>query len=822
MIRKRRLPAAWMFWTSILGLLGLAGCGGSDPWSASRPVTVPGTEMNLARFARVTATGTRQTFFGLWPRETDDAAYTVRDADPETGWKPPLLGESRLVLDFSPLLPAPFELSSLNGRWNPGPAGPVEVTVLACCGGEETARLPWADPLSPLVLDPPVEAGCVEIALSNPRSASLTELEIHSTPGSAPPRIGNVAGSRVEPDGFLLTWGPLSAGTVCVEIHCARSGSEPLTRLTLVDTVPGSLRAWQGPLPAGEGRQAVLVPVGPDGARGRSVALPVPRRAPLPFPESGVVEGFYGRPWSHAERRSMILRLARLGMGMYVYAPKNDPLHRDDWRTPYPDEALARFAELDRLARGVGVTFSFGISPGRDMDLDDPAERAVLLAKLSPLVDLGGRHFTLLFDDIEFDLAVPVDRALAGRHAALANELREALSRRAGEPVRLWFVPTVYSTERQERWPGGAEYVDALGALDPGISVLWTGTDTLSPFLEASDLADVTGRVGRKVVIWENEHATDGGDGFFGKIYLAPYGQRSEDLPGAVNGIVANPMIPGAADRLVLGTYAAFLSDPGGYAPEQARQRSIELETPDPQDRDLTLWTAETFHGSGVLGFPGTNLPRNPAMYAAIDGFGAALRTLDLARILERAAPLLRVAACMAAAQGRLHHSSLDPSLVDDLWVPADRLTHEGTALLWLLRMTGERLSGLPGEEALAEADRWFIRARSDRYALSLFKAGVFRNVLDRARFEDLGFRAPEIRAPDSDPRTGVPWRYRPCAEGSVGVYGLPGSSVDDGWISWTPGHPGVYEAVVTVSGDQGWTWERLCLVVKGTRGALE
>jgi hypothetical protein len=50
----------------------------------------------------------------------------------------------------------------------------------------------------------------------------------------------------------------------------------------------------------------------------------------------------------------------------------------------------------------------FGIAPAFDMIVDDPAERAVLLGKLAPLVKAGFRDFELGFDDIEFSVKDPV------------------------------------------------------------------------------------------------------------------------------------------------------------------------------------------------------------------------------------------------------------------------------------------------------------------------------------------------------------------------------------------------------------------------------
>jgi hyaluronoglucosaminidase len=49
------------------------------------------------------------------------------------------------------------------------------------------------------------------------------------------------------------------------------------------------------------------------------------------------------------------------GMTDYVYAPKDDPKHRTEWRAPYTDAELADFAEL---AKSGTLRLGFGISPG--------------------------------------------------------------------------------------------------------------------------------------------------------------------------------------------------------------------------------------------------------------------------------------------------------------------------------------------------------------------------------------------------------------------------------------------------------------------------
>ncbi|MBI2990565.1 MAG: beta-N-acetylglucosaminidase domain-containing protein, partial [Deltaproteobacteria bacterium] len=50
----------------------------------------------------------------------------------------------------------------------------------------------------------------------------------------------------------------------------------------------------------------------------------------------GIVEGFFGPPWSMAHRAAIFEFGARRGMNTYLYAPKDDPYHRERWKEPYP------------------------------------------------------------------------------------------------------------------------------------------------------------------------------------------------------------------------------------------------------------------------------------------------------------------------------------------------------------------------------------------------------------------------------------------------------------------------------------------------------
>ncbi len=52
---------------------------------------------------------------------------------------------------------------------------------------------------------------------------------------------------------------------------------------------------------------------------------------------SGVIEGFYGHPWTQDQRKDLFQQSQGFGFNAYVYAPKDDKKHREGWREPYTE-----------------------------------------------------------------------------------------------------------------------------------------------------------------------------------------------------------------------------------------------------------------------------------------------------------------------------------------------------------------------------------------------------------------------------------------------------------------------------------------------------
>ena len=99
---------------------------------------------------------------------------------------------------------------------------------------------------------------------------------------------------------------------------------------------------------------------------------------------TGVVEGFYGKPWSHRDRLDMIRFLGENGFNMYVYAPKDDSHIRSRWRGTYPRSYTEGIRQLSQAAARSSVDFVFTLSPGLDFVYSEAGDRRLLLDRLRP------------------------------------------------------------------------------------------------------------------------------------------------------------------------------------------------------------------------------------------------------------------------------------------------------------------------------------------------------------------------------------------------------------------------------------------------------
>lgn len=275
------------------------------------------------------------------------------------------------------------------------------------------------------------------------------------------------------------------------------------------------------------------------------------------FPLRGVVEGFYGKPYSHAQRMALMPLLRSLKMNAYVYAPKDDLYHRDRWREAYPAAEAEQLRELFECASRNKIDFYFAISPGKDFDFANEEDYEILLRKLQKVRAMGVTRFALLMDDIEAKLTdeqTAKFTSAAHAQAHLANYILKNLSPRAP----FLFCPTDYMQNFD------TPYREELRKyLDKEVEVFWTGYNTVAEVITEEDGEEVTRNFGRKPVLWDNYPVND----FEPKrrVYFGAISGRGRRLHETHIGYIANLSELYECGRIPLATMADYAWDCEGY-----------------------------------------------------------------------------------------------------------------------------------------------------------------------------------------------------------------------------------------------------------------
>lgn len=273
----------------------------------------------------------------------------------------------------------------------------------------------------------------------------------------------------------------------------------------------------------------------------------------------GVIEGFYGEPWTAGERVQLFGWMAEWGLNTYLYAPKDDLKHRVIWREVYTPEEAAGLRELTAACQERGIRFIYAIGPGLDIRYSSESELQNLQRRFEQMIELGCLDFAVLFDDIP-DAMEPDDaakfRSFATAQCHVANELFRWLQVR-GVKGKYLFCPTAYCGRMRALKLGGEGYLETIGReLLPEIEVFWTGPEIISETIEVAHVRELQIVLRRKPVIWDNLHANDY-DGR--RFYCGPYAGRPLELRQEVNGILSNPNNEFALNYVPVTTLAEYL-----------------------------------------------------------------------------------------------------------------------------------------------------------------------------------------------------------------------------------------------------------------------
>ncbi|HEY7049824.1 MAG TPA: beta-N-acetylglucosaminidase domain-containing protein [Jatrophihabitantaceae bacterium] len=295
------------------------------------------------------------------------------------------------------------------------------------------------------------------------------------------------------------------------------------------------------------------------------------------MPLRGVIEGFYGTPWSHAARLDQLDFYGAHKMNTYVYSPKDDPYLRDQWRDAYPPDQLAQLKELVDRAIANHVEFTYALSPGLSVCYSSAADEQALVAKFQSLWDIGVRTFAVPLDDISYTTwNCAADQSKFGTGGAAAGAAqsyllnavqRDFIATHPGAS-RLEMVPTEYSNVSE------SPYKDAIKAqLDPAVVVEWTGVGVIAPVITQDQAAAAKSVFGHDILVWDNYPVNDY---VTNRLLLGPYVGRSAGLSTSLYGITANPMIQPDSSKIALFNVADYTWNDAAYNPTASWQASLD------------------------------------------------------------------------------------------------------------------------------------------------------------------------------------------------------------------------------------------------------
>jgi hyaluronoglucosaminidase len=315
------------------------------------------------------------------------------------------------------------------------------------------------------------------------------------------------------------------------------------------------------------------------------------------FDLRGVLIGYYGRPWSHGERMESIKWMAENGFNTLIWAPKDDPYQRANWRDPYPQSQRENFDTEIELAASLGISWVPNISPGfplipstpaegttpsRDICFSCPEDREVLFEKYDRFFEAGTRTMMLSFDDAQDVSTHPEDAAEYGTgsqasgqaHRELLNDMYDRYAERDPSFTLLTVLRDYDGTE-------DSEYLQTIrsdGGLNDGIKVMWTGDQVIAKNIEPDGAKQYAENVGKdRILLWDNYPVNDytSNDDSETRVFMGPYEGRAGNLTESVSGIAANIMSQSRCSRVALGTMAEYLEKPMEYDPEQAWEDTI-------------------------------------------------------------------------------------------------------------------------------------------------------------------------------------------------------------------------------------------------------
>ncbi|MEU3051327.1 beta-N-acetylglucosaminidase domain-containing protein [Streptomyces sp. NPDC006984] len=532
----------------------------------------------------------------------------------------------------------------------------------------------------------------------------------------------------------------------------------------------------------------------------------------------GVAEGFYGTPWTHAQRLSQLDFLGRTKQNRYLYAPGDDPYRQAMWREPYPAERRAEFRELAARAAANHVTLAWAVAPAQSMCLADEGDLKALTRKIDAMWALGVRAFQLEFQDVSYsewhcdrdaDAFGSGPGAAAGAQARIANAVAAHLAERHPGAEPLSVMPTEYYQD------GETDYRRALAAaLHDSVRVAWTGVGAVPRTITGGELADVRRAFDDQPLVTldnypVNDYAQD-------RVFLGPLTGRDPAVAAGSSVLLANAMEQPTASRIPLFTAADYAWNPKGYQPADSWRAALDDLAGDDTRARAALGALAGNGASSLLAPDAESEYLRPLMKE----FWAARTSTDAAA-LDRATARLRGAFSVMRDAPAALKDVAGGRLAGEVGPWLEQLARYGRAGELAVDMLGAQSRGDGQAAWRASLDLEPVRVRLGGSRATVGE-GVLNSFLDRAEKESRAWTGADrkeasratVRLDRARPVAAVTAMTEPAAPGRGTPGHLEGHVPGEGWrrlaplsaSGWTQAEPGglAVDALRVVPGDGG------------------
>ena len=297
--------------------------------------------------------------------------------------------------------------------------------------------------------------------------------------------------------------------------------------------------------------------------------------------DRGVIEGYYGVPYSADVTKDLFRFMARYKMNTYMYGAKSDPYHSQYWSEPYPTTITPEqqrigyltqdmLADITAVSHATKVNFIWAIHPGTAFtDANNTEVLSQIMQKFIAMHSLGVRQFGVFVDDV----GVPSDEATLRLGADRLTELQRLIDTRwnaAGTEPKdtvkpLHYVPQLYafswvSAEQGER------FFKSLSSVPEKVRIYITGRAVWT-VPNSADLAVVQKWLGHDTSWWWNYPCNDNDvtklftmdtyGNFHDEKHIATLDRLEPGLTGTPT-LISNPMQQGEASKIALFSIADY------------------------------------------------------------------------------------------------------------------------------------------------------------------------------------------------------------------------------------------------------------------------